>query len=122
MAGKPVGLLRSWIGRLVFASILAWIPPAVSAQTAGWIQTEKSGRIEKRALENVRVVTSRALNVRPDPSTGKPPVATIEHGDVVRQIGTTFNTMEGRAWVQVDRPDGSGGWVAAQFLEPLMPS
>jgi len=102
--------------------MLAWIPPAVSAQTAGWIQTEKSGRIEKRALENVRVVTSRALNVRPDPSTGKPPVATIERGDVVRQIGTTFNTMEGRAWVQVDRPDGSSGWVAAQFLEPLMPS
>ncbi|MEK0081940.1 BMP family ABC transporter substrate-binding protein [Benzoatithermus flavus] len=94
----------------------------VQAQSAGWIETEKAGRVDKAALDSVLEVTSRALNVRPEPSTAKPPVAVLEQGDVVRRVGDTFNTVEGRAWIQIERPNGQRGWVSAPFLQPIRPS
>lgn len=119
LPGRP---LRRWAGGILCVLVVSGSPAAVQAQTAGWIETESTGRIEKRALESVQIVTARSLNVRPEPSTGKPPVAVVQQGDVVWQAGTTFNTLEGRGWARIEGPDGRGGWVAAQFLEPLKPA
>jgi basic membrane protein A len=113
---------RRWAGTAFAALLLSVLAATAQAQSAGWIETEQAGRISRAALDNVHVVASRALNVRPDPSTAKPPIAVVEQGDVLRQVGETFNTVEGRAWMEIERPNGQRGWVAAQFLEPLKPS
>jgi basic membrane protein A len=95
---------------------------AAPAQSASWIETEKAGRVEKAALDAILEVASRALNVRPEPSTDKPPIAVLEQGDVVRRIGSTVDTVAGRSWVQIERANGQRGWVSAPFLQPVRPS
>lgn len=114
--------LRRWASAALAALVAAAAPSPVPAQATGWVETDKAGRLDRAALERVFEVASRALNVRPEPSTAKPPVAVLEQGDVVRQVGGTFNTQEGRPWVEIEGKGGVRGWVSAPFLQPIGPA
>jgi basic membrane protein A len=80
------------------------------------------GRVGKAELREVYAVRTRTLNLRPDPSTANPPLATLAAGDMVKRVGETFNTTENRSWLRVVRADGGAGWVAAGFVEPVAPA
>lgn len=97
--------------------------PSVSgaaAQDAGWIATDRTDRVERSALDAVRVVTARALNVRPQPSTQLPPVALLEQGDIVSLTGAEIPaSAEDPGWIAVRTPGGVEGWVSGRYVAPL---
>jgi hypothetical protein len=80
------------------------------------------GRVDRGELREVYAVKAKSLNLRPDPSTANPPLATLAEGDVVKRVGQTFNTTEKRSWLRVLRSDGTAGWVAAGLVEPVAPA
>ena len=70
------------------------------------------------------------LNVRPSPSTARPPIARVNHGDTLEALEPEEDVrakvgQEGQ-WLQIITPTGSEGYVAAWYLrlpgEPIEPS
>jgi basic membrane protein A len=115
------------LGRALAGCVLLFLAAvtaaaAALAQDPGWIEMQDLGRVGKRDLREVYVVGARTLNLRPDPSTANPPLATLVLGDVVRRVAETFNTTENRSWLRVVLPDGGTGWVAAGLVEPVAPA
>lgn len=95
---------------------------AASAQSAGWIENDRSGRIDKAGFDRVLAVTANSLNLRPDPSTRLPAVGRVAQGELVFLREETFNTDERRRWIAVTTGKGDAGWIAREFTEPVAPA
>ena len=108
---------RGWILCGALAASLTF--SGASAQQDGWVETDRSGRIDRSELDATQVVTVRALNFRADPSVANPPRGTLNEAEVLLELERTFNISEGRQWTRVRRADGSEGWVATVYLEPV---
>ena len=89
------------------------------AQETGWIQSDKTEKVDKASLERTYMVRARALNFRPQPSTQSVPLQTLQRGEFLSKRGETFNDIERREWYQVIKADGEEGWVASEYLTPV---
>jgi hypothetical protein len=58
------------------------------------------------------------LFLRPEPNTNNQPIKTLPDGTIVTIIGEDFVGPD-RVWKHVRDPEGSEGWVASDFLEPV---
>ncbi|MBN1811279.1 MAG: SH3 domain-containing protein [Anaerolineae bacterium] len=83
-------------------------------------------------IAKVEVVSPEAgfLNIRPEPSTAKPPIAQANHGDVLEGL-EPVETVKARVgqqgqWLHIRTPAGIAGYAAAWYLklheEPAPPS
>ena len=105
-------------GMLVVLALLP-VPDAARAQEEGWIATDRSERIARSQLDASYTVDADALNLRGDPSVSNTPVGTVRRSETVLELERSFNTLENREWSRVRLGDGSEGFVASAFLEPL---
>ena len=117
MQRGPEMIVRSLVAALLDIGCLA-----TPAAATGWIETDTIGRVAKADLLAVQRVTARALNLRGDPSVANPAIGTLDEGTTVVELERTFNTEESRDWRRVRLADGSEGWVAGAFIEPVTPA
>lgn len=89
------------------------------AQDTRFFDNEQHGRIERQVLERVVIVNATALNFRADPSVSQPPIGVMRQAEPALVLAETFNSLESRRWTQIRRRDGTEGWVAREFLEPI---
>lgn len=61
--------------------------------------------------------SSDGLFLRPNPSTDGAPLKTLPEGTIVTIIGEDAVTSD-YVWKNVRDPEGSEGWVAANYLQP----
>lgn len=99
--------------------LICTINVAAFGQETGWIQSDKTERVDKASLELTYMVRARALNFRPQPSTESIPLRTLQRGEFLSKLGQTFNDIERREWYQVIKADGEEGWVASEYLTPV---
>ncbi|HEX9373305.1 MAG TPA: SH3 domain-containing protein [Roseiflexaceae bacterium] len=86
--------------------------PTGTAATAAPASSASSG-----AQFRVFNTGAEGLFLRPDHNTAQPPVKTLADGTLVTIVGEDFSGPD-RVWKHVRDPDGSEGWVAADFLQP----
>ena len=89
------------------------------AQSQGWVETDRTGRVAKDQLQSTFSVIPRALNLRGDPSIQNPPIGVLNEGEAVLELERTFNTSENRAWSRVQIGPELDGWAATNYLEPV---
>jgi hypothetical protein len=100
--------------------------PLIKAFTLGQVPEPVAGTIK------VEVVSPEVgfLNIRPDPSTARPPVVQVNDGDVLEALEPA-ETVEARVgqpgqWLHIRTPSGIEGYAAAWYLalreEPVQPS
>ncbi|MEO0564022.1 MAG: SH3 domain-containing protein [Chloroflexota bacterium] len=61
--------------------------------------------------QQLQVASPTGLNVRPEPSTGAPPVAGVTQGDYVAVLAGPVDA-EGLEWWQVKTATNARGWIA----------
>ncbi|HEU5086197.1 MAG TPA: SH3 domain-containing protein [Roseiflexaceae bacterium] len=61
---------------------------------------------------------TEGLFLRPEPSTNGAPITTLPEGSEVEIIGLDEQS-EGRTWKHIRAVDGTEGWAAADFLQPV---
>jgi hypothetical protein len=61
---------------------------------------------------------AEGLFLRPDPSSANQPIKTLPDGTIVTIIGDDSVGTD-HVWKHVRDPEGTEGWVAADFLEPV---
>ncbi len=81
-----------------------------------------SGEKERESALKVQVVSPEVgyLNVRPQPSTERPPVARVDDGTVLEALEPGADARakvgQGGQWLHVRTPTGVAGYVAAWYL------
>jgi hypothetical protein len=142
-----VGALLIAVGALLGQSFLAraevvaqhspLAPPVPATVTAGVTRAEPAGEAPARAdraphLEPAPTASAASplqahvagteglgLLLRAAPDTGSQPLAILPEGALVTLAGETLAGPD-RAWVPVRDAAGSEGWVAAEYLAPLL--
>jgi hypothetical protein len=61
---------------------------------------------------------SEGLFLRPNPNTDNQVLMTLEEGSIVTIIGEDFVGPD-RIWKNVRAPDGTEGWAASDWLQPV---
>ena len=61
---------------------------------------------------------SEGLLLRPEPNTNNQPIKTLPEGTIVTIIGVDSSGPD-HVWKHVRDPDGTEGWVASDWLEPV---
>ncbi len=133
----PPAEFQVWLDRLA-----AHGPAFFSVFTAAVINDDLLPLIEAFTLgeapkalptaAKVEVVSPEAgfLNIRPEPSTARPPITQVDHGDVLEAL-EPVETVKARVgqqgqWLHIRTPGGIEGYAAAWYLElheePVIPS
>jgi hypothetical protein len=90
---------------------------SVATQSGSPSGTPGTGSAATGAQFRVTGTGELGLFLRADHNTNGEPVKTLPEGTVVTIIGEDFSGPD-RVWKNIRDPEGTEGWVAADFLKP----
>jgi uncharacterized protein YraI len=100
----------------------SWLQVTLADETVGWVNRAfiaVSPIINTLPISDLTstptllyTVNTQQLNLRSGPGTSHNAIDTLLQGEQVSAIGRNAD----RSWLQVERPDGTIGWVSATYL------
>jgi uncharacterized protein YgiM (DUF1202 family) len=99
------------IGKLSSLLKIVFVSGAVIATAAGYLAAQSTAEADERRVVSERVDT--CLNLRSQPTLSSPRVLCLERGTIVDVLA------ERDGWSQIRLEEGSVGWSAHRFLDPM---
>ena len=114
---KPLVTAQPTVEPSINESLLRDLPsptPAPSAATSPPAVSGASGGAQFRVFNT----GTEGLFLRPDPNPNNEPIKTLPDGTIVTIIGED-SVGPDRVWKHVRDPEGSEGWVASDYVQPV---